>query len=301
MSVSERAGLPVWIPEDAPGHCCAVPWNSKGYRRGHEWMANHTVEATLAVERRGGAAGGDRRLARARSGSRREVAPRLSEENRERHGKLEMLDSVAWATTASAGSEGQRQARLRGAPPDLLDRHLGWSASFEASGRPRSRARSEIPVSATCCGMAGDRGLLHPELTRVGDGRARRPSSPGAATTPTSAATAPARSRLEQGTGPRLRVPARLAGASLLGVRAPGARRCGAGAAEEVALRIVDAEALRASSVSLSSTNSATVWILRPLQTSTSDFTISWSIGARASSLTNSPSILRWVNGRCFR
>jgi D-lactate dehydrogenase len=24
----------------------------------------------------------------------------------------------------------------------------------------------EVPVSATCCGMAGDRGLLHPELTR---------------------------------------------------------------------------------------------------------------------------------------
>ena len=24
----------------------------------------------------------------------------------------------------------------------------------------------EVPVNANCCGMAGDRGLLHPELTR---------------------------------------------------------------------------------------------------------------------------------------
>ena len=30
VRVSERAGVPLWIPDDAPGHCCAVPWTSKG-------------------------------------------------------------------------------------------------------------------------------------------------------------------------------------------------------------------------------------------------------------------------------
>src|SRR4029077_15211764 len=31
VALSARAGLPVWIPEDVAGHCCGVPWSSKGY------------------------------------------------------------------------------------------------------------------------------------------------------------------------------------------------------------------------------------------------------------------------------
>ena len=34
VAVSARARLPVWIPPDVGGHCCAVPWSSKGYDRG---------------------------------------------------------------------------------------------------------------------------------------------------------------------------------------------------------------------------------------------------------------------------
>ena len=45
MRVSERAGLPLWIPDDVAGHCCAVPWSSKGLIDGAEWMARHTAEA----------------------------------------------------------------------------------------------------------------------------------------------------------------------------------------------------------------------------------------------------------------
>ena len=39
VAVSARAGLPLWIPADVAGHCCATPWSSKGYQRGHEEMA----------------------------------------------------------------------------------------------------------------------------------------------------------------------------------------------------------------------------------------------------------------------
>jgi D-lactate dehydrogenase len=45
VEVSARAGLPVWIPPDVPGHCCAVPWSSKGYREGHAEMAARTAAA----------------------------------------------------------------------------------------------------------------------------------------------------------------------------------------------------------------------------------------------------------------
>ena len=45
VTVSARAGHPVWIPADAAGHCCATPWHSKGYRQGAEFMAAKTLDS----------------------------------------------------------------------------------------------------------------------------------------------------------------------------------------------------------------------------------------------------------------
>jgi D-lactate dehydrogenase len=45
VALSERAGLPVWIPEDAAAHCCATPWTSKGYEDGGRFMAAKTAAA----------------------------------------------------------------------------------------------------------------------------------------------------------------------------------------------------------------------------------------------------------------
>ena len=95
MAVSARAGMPVWIPDDVAGNCCSVPWTSKGYTEGAALMANRTVaalwrwsgegELPIVIDASSCALG----LAGELSG--------LSEENRERHEKLEILDSVAWA------------------------------------------------------------------------------------------------------------------------------------------------------------------------------------------------------------
>ena len=71
MAVSARAGLPVWIPDDVAGHCCSVPWTSKGYTEGAELMANRTIEALWRWSGEGELAGRDRReLLRARPGER---------------------------------------------------------------------------------------------------------------------------------------------------------------------------------------------------------------------------------------
>jgi D-lactate dehydrogenase len=43
--LSARAGQPVWIPPDVTGLCCSTPWSSKGYTRGHKWMAAATCDA----------------------------------------------------------------------------------------------------------------------------------------------------------------------------------------------------------------------------------------------------------------
>src|SRR5208282_897046 len=45
IAVSARAGMPLWIPPDIGGHCCATIWHSKGYAEGNAVMANRTAES----------------------------------------------------------------------------------------------------------------------------------------------------------------------------------------------------------------------------------------------------------------
>jgi D-lactate dehydrogenase len=164
VEVSARAGLPVWIPEDAAGHCCGVPWISKGYREGAELMANRTIESLWHWS-----AEGDLPVVIDASscalGLTEEVVPFLSEENAAHHSRLEILDSVAWTHDRLLPKlEINRRLRSIAVHPACATRHLGLTDQLrELAGEIADEVT--IPIRTTCCGMAGDRGLLHPELT----------------------------------------------------------------------------------------------------------------------------------------
>jgi D-lactate dehydrogenase len=164
VAVSERAGQPVWIPEDVGGHCCSVPWTSKGYTDGAAVMANRTIESLWRWSDEG-------RLpvvidaSSCALGLAGEASSALGDENRERHGKLEILDSIAWAKRLLPKLEVREKLASVAVHPTCSTRHAGLERQFrEIAG---AMAEDIIrPVRATCCGMAGDRGMLHPELTR---------------------------------------------------------------------------------------------------------------------------------------
>jgi D-lactate dehydrogenase len=163
VELSARAGLPVWIPDDAAGNCCSVPWTSKGYSEGAALMANRTVEAL----RRWSGEGELPIVIDASScalGLASEVVDSLTEENRERHGKLEILDSVAWAKRLLPKVSIGGKLGSVAVHPTCSTRHLGLERELREIA---AAIADEVvqPNRATCCGMAGDRGLLHPELT----------------------------------------------------------------------------------------------------------------------------------------
>jgi D-lactate dehydrogenase len=164
VAVSGRAGLPVWIPPGAAGHCCGTQWASKGYDEAHGWTANRVVEALWDWSDRGAlpAVVDASSCTHALVG---EVAPALSEANRERHGELEILDAVSWAGERLLPRLPAR-ARLRSvaAHPTCGGAHLGLTRAFAALAGELAEEVYVAP-SAGCCGFAGDRGFLHPELT----------------------------------------------------------------------------------------------------------------------------------------
>ena len=163
VTVSDRAGLPVWIPGDIAGHCCSVPWTSKGYSDGARLMANRTVGALW-----GWTSEGDLPVVIDASscvlGLRSEVVENLTDENRERHGKLEILDSVTWAERLLPNLRIKEKLGSVAVHPTCSTRHLGLERELRAIAGAMANEVVQ-PVRATCCGMAGDRGLLHPELT----------------------------------------------------------------------------------------------------------------------------------------
>ncbi|MGW1009915.1 FAD-binding and (Fe-S)-binding domain-containing protein [Streptomyces termitum] len=164
VAVSARAGRPVWIPDDAAGTCCATIWHSKGYVRGNEVMANRIVEAAW-----GWTAGGRLPLVVDASsctlGIAREVVPYLTEDNRALHAELTVVDSLVWAADELLPRlEARRRVGSAVVHPTCSMHHLG-DAEQLAAVAGFCAEEVVVPVDAGCCAFAGDRGMLHPELT----------------------------------------------------------------------------------------------------------------------------------------
>ena len=161
--LARAPGMPLWIPPDVAGHCCATPWSSKGYRRGQEHMARPDGRRAVALDRRGRAAGGHgRQLLRARPDPGRR--PVLDEDARAsvRRDRGARLDRCGRTTTCCRGSTcGDASPRW---PCTRRARPATWGSGQARGACGRAGRRGGGAGRRGCCGMAGDRGLLHPEL-----------------------------------------------------------------------------------------------------------------------------------------
>ncbi|MBD0418203.1 FAD-binding oxidoreductase [Streptomyces sp. TRM S81-3] len=164
-TVSRRAGRPVWIPPDLAGSCCATIWHSKGYETGNTVMANRIVERAWEWTDEG-------RLplivdaSSCTLGIGQEVIPYLTRENLRKHQALTVVDSVAWAAELLPHLEVTDPLDSVVLHPTCSMRHLRDVEQLQTVAEFMARD-VDVPVYAECCGFAGDRGLLHRELTEA--------------------------------------------------------------------------------------------------------------------------------------
>jgi D-lactate dehydrogenase len=161
VALSERAGVPVWIPDDVAGTCCATPWSSKGLADGARTAAAATADALW----RWSDGGNLPVVVDATSctlGLLRELD--LDDARAERHAGVQVLDAIEWAHDRLLPAlEVKRRVRSAAIHPTCAARHLSLPPKLEAVvGAVADEV--VVPLTATCCGMAGDRGMLHPEL-----------------------------------------------------------------------------------------------------------------------------------------
>lgn len=164
VAVSDRAGLPVWIPDEVIGSCCGLPWSSKGFAQAHRQKANEMVERLWKWSGEGALP----IVIDAASCTNATIEPGagvLSEVNAERLAKLEIVDSVSWAhDRLLPWLEVSEKVGSATVHPTCATRHMGLALRLKALAATLADDVYVAP-SATCCAFAGDRGISHPELT----------------------------------------------------------------------------------------------------------------------------------------
>jgi D-lactate dehydrogenase len=162
LALSERAGKPLWIPPDAGGFCCSTPWKSKAYRQGHAFMANAVADALWRWSD-GGALPIVVDAASCTLGLAEDVATQLDAERKSRYESLTIVDAITWCRDLLPDLTIARTLKRIAVHPTCSTTHLGLARMLrEIAGHLADEV--EVPIGTTCCGTAGDRGLLHPEL-----------------------------------------------------------------------------------------------------------------------------------------
>jgi len=166
VTLSNRGGRPVWIPPDMGGTCCATIWHSKGYDDGNKVMANRIVEKAWEWTDSG-------RLpfildaSSCTLGVKEEIRTYLTPENQSKHEQLTIIDSLEWgANEILPNLEITKKSASAVLHPTCSMRHLGDVQDLQRLATACSEY-VEVPVYAECCGFAGDRGMLHKELTET--------------------------------------------------------------------------------------------------------------------------------------
>ena len=156
-SLAKKAGVNFLVPEGISDLCCSTPWKSKGISGGYELMAERTYQALLVASSFG-------KLPIVCENS--SCSEGLLSVLRDRKdSKLTIIDSVDFAAQKllprlSVKSKIDSAVLHPTCSSTALNSHDNLKVLAEAIS-----STVEIPGSWGCCAFAGDRGMLHPELT----------------------------------------------------------------------------------------------------------------------------------------
>lgn len=162
VTLSKRAGKPLWIPPDVAGLCCSTPWKSKAYPKGHAFMAKSIADAMLRWSD-GGKLPIVVDAASCTLALSQDIASILDAETKAKYERLTIIDSIAWCRDLLPTLTIRRKLGRIAVHPTCSITHLELAKTLKQIAAHLADD-VEVPIGTTCCGTAGDRGLLHPEL-----------------------------------------------------------------------------------------------------------------------------------------
>ncbi|MBM7767030.1 FAD-binding and (Fe-S)-binding domain-containing protein [Glutamicibacter nicotianae] len=154
------AGVSVYVPEGIESTCCGTPWTSKGYAQGHEIMGQRVLEEVRAAM-----PGKNLPIISDASSCTEGFAHTLAE-----HG-YDVVDLLAFTSQHLLDKlpELQKIASVT-LHPTCSSTQMGLNPDMQKIAEAVADTVN-TPVNWGCCGYAGDRGMLHPELTESATAR----------------------------------------------------------------------------------------------------------------------------------
>jgi D-lactate dehydrogenase len=164
VRISEKVGIKIIIPSGIKGLCCGQPFSSKGFNEAFAHMANQTISKLWEITEQG-------RLPvvldiTSCTHTLHNCRPVLSAPNKEKFDALKIIDSIDYISdyVLPQLSGFRKKSRIVLHPVCSLQ-HMGLEQKFLSVAKKLAE-EVIVPLHAGCCGMAGDRGFLFPELTR---------------------------------------------------------------------------------------------------------------------------------------
>lgn len=161
-TLCERVGLTLVVPSQLPSLCCGTPWKSKGMAQGYAVMRDQVLPALWEASR-----GGELPIVCDASSCTEGLHEMLRSvaETDERGQKLRVLDAVEFVQEhVLEHLRTSRRLSSVAVHPTCASTRMGTTAGLTAITASFAD-EVVIPADWGCCGFAGDRGLLHPELT----------------------------------------------------------------------------------------------------------------------------------------
>ncbi len=163
LSVCEKSGIGVIIPDEAKGSCCSQIFSSKGFTDAHRYTAERIVSILWKSSNEG-------RIPIVTDVSScaytlHHLRPMLDENNRRKFDSLTILDSVDFLfdMVLPFTEVLSKKDKVVLHPVCSLEK-MKTNSRFIKIAQHFSH-EVVVPVNSGCCGMAGDRGFLFPELT----------------------------------------------------------------------------------------------------------------------------------------
>jgi D-lactate dehydrogenase len=163
VSVSNKAGIGFVIPHDIQGTCCGQIFSSKGFSSAYKHTVNDTVSKLWEWSKQG-------TLPvvidiTSCTHTLQDCGPALTTENKQKFDAMKIIDSVDYVMDYLLPNVSvvNKKDKVVLHPVCSLQK-MGLEAKFLKIAKQLAD-KVDIPVHSGCCGMAGDRGFLFPELT----------------------------------------------------------------------------------------------------------------------------------------
>ncbi|MEX1241669.1 MAG: FAD-binding and (Fe-S)-binding domain-containing protein [Cyclobacteriaceae bacterium] len=163
MSVCEKSRIGVIILDDVKGSCCGQIFSSKGFKEAHRYTASRIMDNLWTSSSEG-----TYPVVMDVSScvyTLRQMRPLLDEGNKRKFDNLTILDSIDFLhdMVIPAANVKVRRQTIVLHPVCSLEKMKTTDTFLKVAKHFAHEVT--IPRSAGCCGMAGDRGFLFPELT----------------------------------------------------------------------------------------------------------------------------------------